>query len=211
MPNRFDKPLSAVVVGHDEANDTARKSLTSWWSPPGTNKLLRSGQLFAMLAVLVASVPMHGAAAATPIVLKDAKGLAACLVTIAGPAQANLVYVDVKAPSSPPSTLANRLPSAARDFSNRPIDVFLVPSPSKNRVPTKLPQVRPLTIASALSRPTIPGMLNFDLFLRVTYPRSVLLSGIDIVAQRSATTASGQVITTETRCRIASADAAKWR
>ena len=149
--------------------------------------------------------------------IRDDRNVVACIVAppttrTATTLNDDRVRVDLRAPATPPASIVAKLPSAQRDFSPLPIDVFLVPSAASPDAEMRTPRrVQPLTIDPTLVRPTIDGRTSTDLFVRVTYPRDVLQAGVDIVAQRTATATNGEQIVSQTRCRITEADAAEWR
>lgn len=148
--------------------------------------------------------------------LKDPNGQVGCVVT--APAtrsktpEADLVTVDLRAPGPPGPTFLARLPVNQRDYSTRPIRVFLVALPDPGeRVGVRLPQLPPFTTDFTPRRLGVHATAASDLFVRVAFPRVALKAGAEVVAERTATTDSGERITTQTRCRITPADTAVWR
>lgn len=149
--------------------------------------------------------------------IRDRDGIVACLIVppsirTAAVLNDDRVRVDLRAPASPPEDVAARLAAPDRDFSTRPIEVFLIPSAGVADAELKTPRrITPLAIEQTLVRPTIDGKQSADAFVRVSYPRDVLQPGIDIVAERTAVATNGEKVTSQTRCRITDADAAYWR
>jgi hypothetical protein len=168
-------------------------------------------------AVVAFSAPILGSAVESTQAIRDAGGVA-CVVSAASGeapdrADSDRLIVEVRAPATPPSAIAARLPASVRDFSSLPIQVFLVPSAESQTAGSGLivRHVQPLSVDPILVRPVIDGAASSDLFIRVTYPRDALQAGVDVVAERTAVAADGERVTSQTRCRIREEDAVRWR
>jgi hypothetical protein len=165
-----------------------------------------------MLIAIALGAHVPSTAAQRDVTIKDRTGVPVCIVLLPALASVdNPLQIDVRAPATPPSAVVAKLSSDRRDFSTLPITVFLVPSAPEAGAEARTPrQIQPLAVEPALVRQTIDGSLT-DLFVRVTYPRDVLKAGVDVVAERTAVALNGDKVTSQTRCRITDADAAKWR
>jgi hypothetical protein len=142
-------------------------------------------------------------------------GPGACIVHIPGAPSSSpaldRMAVDVRVPAAP-AQLIDRLPVGRRDYSELPITVFLIPAPPKGQLATtRIAQVVPLAANLTPRRVGISADGDSDTFVRVEYARGSLQAGVDLVAERSASTDSNERITSQTRCRIGIIDAMVWR
>lgn len=141
-------------------------------------------------------------------------GVVACVINIpvGVTTGADRLAIDIRAPKTPPPDVLAKLPASRRDFSTLPIQVFMVPGPAKGEsVNPRLPQVVPVVSDLTLKRMGLTTDPDTDTFVRVEYPRGSVLDGVDLVAERTALSADGLKVTSQTRCRVRAVDALLWR
>lgn len=148
--------------------------------------------------------------------IRDAAGHVSCVVSIpaiaSGARVADPLTVDVRVPAPPDSTLLEKLPPSRRNYKNLPLGIFLVPAPPKGQTVAAAPAARlPLSKDLVERRLGVSTNPDLDTFVRAVFQRGALTEELDLVAEKTAITNSGEQITTQTRCRITAADAAVWR
>lgn len=146
---------------------------------------------------------------------RDADGAVVC--RIVAPTKSvdpgtDRLAIDIRVPGTPSALLTGRLPARSRNYSTLPISVYLVPAPLKNQtVSGKLPQIVPLLTDFSERRLGIDPDPTRDTFVRVEYARRSLVTGVDLVAERTAVADSGEKVVSQTRCRIRANDDQGWR
>lgn len=149
------------------------------------------------------------------IAIKDADGTVSCVIARIDPSSVvpdfpdtDLLLVSVREPVPPPPNLLAVLDPSVGDFAQLPIHVFLIPATSD--ATARLRVIEPLFMEQTLGPVELDGASLPDRYLTAKYPRALLVSGIDVVGQRTAKTLTGQAVVAETRCRIRD-QASAWR
>ena len=146
--------------------------------------------------------------------VSDAKGLVSCVVAAAPlPARpGDRIAFDIRVPTPPDSTLLGRLPASKRDYSSLPIRVFLIAAPARGeRLSGNVAPVQPIASDMTVRRLGLTNDAVTDSFVRVEFLRSQIRAGIDVVAEKTAVTDTGEKITAQTRCRLTAAALAVWQ
>src|SRR5262245_24454649 len=154
-------------------------------------------------AFVVALFPVVGVAADPGHVVRDQDGSPRCVVTPVDGSASQMLWVDLKMPVAPSEFSG----VVAADLVTSPARVVLL-TPSALGTLAQRPAV---SIAAGVQHPVIDGVPTAEDFVRASFPRTWVVAGTTLVAERRLSLPDGSRASAQSTCRITEADSSHWR